>query len=405
MIKYQFHKECIVYLDALKKNEDGKYDIYIDFRLPKDLILYTSFSSENKTFSKDKTYIYIKSLKTSKRLIPGCYYKLNLILLKEFSFVEDEDSLFIGRSYDLHQMQHPIDDSQELLQTHELLDPKELLITTNNNSDDAKTLNISTWNRNFSVLIRDVGQANWNELLEDNVIKVVYDLGAELHAKRHEVERIFKSRYKKLRQDKPILVLSHWDIDHIHCLSYTNIKTIKECFSLCICVNFMKSLTSHKVYKSIVTALGQNKVFCLVPPPRTNGIKMHLWKDLKHLAFYRGEKSRNINFSGICMFYKGDSGSVIFTGDIKLIQAKNVFESEKVRGTSVDNHILIAPHHGGDYSPKARLYSSPIKDALISVGKKNIYGHPEKQMLSYLQSISSNNIHRTDIDGDIILSI
>lgn len=36
-------RECIVYLDYMKKQGDSIYDVYIDFRLKKDLTFFCEF--------------------------------------------------------------------------------------------------------------------------------------------------------------------------------------------------------------------------------------------------------------------------------------------------------------------------------------------------------------------------
>ena len=62
-----------------------------------------------------------------------------------------------------------------------------------------------------------------------------------------------------------------------------------------------------------------------------------------------------------------------------MIQAKYVYDQEKeFNSNTIDGHILVAPHHGGDYGKKARSYSQPTTDVVISVGAGNSYGHPEK---------------------------
>lgn len=168
----------------------------------------------------------------------------------------------------------------------------------------------------------------------------------------------------------------------------------------------MKTITSLKIYNNILKALGKDNVYCIRPADRTNGITMHLWNRIGNIAFYKGEKSRNINYAGLCMFVSGNIKSANFTGDIKLIQAKYVYDQEKeLNSNTTDGHILVAPHHGGDYGKKARSYSRSTTDVVISVGAGNSYGHPEKYMLSYLQELSNNNINRTDKNGDVVKSI
>lgn len=89
---------CIVYLAHLVKIESGIFDAYIDFRLDRDLYYFVSSDPQNQDFGKAKTYIELRSLKATRRLSAGCYYKLNLDLLNHCDFTENEESL-VYRSF------------------------------------------------------------------------------------------------------------------------------------------------------------------------------------------------------------------------------------------------------------------------------------------------------------------
>lgn len=402
----RFHnKECIVYLDFLKKQDVGVYNVYVDFRLTKDLKLFIQSNERNQNFGEINTYIELRNVKTNKRLRSGCYYKLNLSLINNINFIQNQESLFIERIYNCEKMPAPSFETEELLQSHEPLNPTELMHILHNNlkADDVMIQGLP--DANLTLNVRDVNQANWNEILEGDVIKLVYDIGAKKDAKKDEVRTIFESRKAILKRDKPILIISHWDMDHIHCLRYTNQQTIKDCFSKFICIDVMRSVTSHNVYNKVCTALGDENVFCIRPAYRTDGIRMHLWKRVGNVSIYRGEKSTNINYCGLCIFVKGIQKSVNFTGDVRLIQAKNIYDQELQQNLMTKKHVLIAPHHGGENIAKHRVYSSPTTEVVISVGAANNYGHPGRDMLSYLLSLCNHNLYRTDVNGDINISI
>lgn len=385
--------ECIVYLDSYKKVGDGVVDAYIDFRLDKDFALFRRSMNYPETTA---TYIELQSLKTSKRLFQGCYYKLNLDLLKNYQFERNDDSLLIGASFDVGNMPAPTDNADELLQSHELLDPEDLSMS---NVPRNVSFNVNAQS-GWELFVKNVGQANWNELRSGDRVEVVYDAGAELQASATEVTRIFNSRKTSLEQSKPILVISHWDKDHIHCLKYLTNQDISNCFSKLICVDKLRSITSSGILTRFKTVLGTQNVFCLPLPARTNGIDMHRWRCCGDVAFYQGERSRNINYCGLVMFVHGSKATASLTGDCKLSQAKDVYKQEKARGINTNEHILVAPHHGGDYGASSRFYDTPCDNILISVGAGNTYGHPQKDMKSYLESLGT--VERTDEVGDIV---
>ena len=97
--------------------------------------------------------------------------------------------------------------------------------------------------------------------------------------------------------------------------------------------------------------------------------------------------------------------SANFTGDCRLTQAKSVYDQELMQGTRTDGHVLVAPHHGGDYGASFRHYSIPCNDVVISVGNHNSYGHPQKEMLRYLRNLCIGRVRRTDKDGDISIEL
>mgnify|MGYP002625393041 CR=1 FL=1 len=385
--------ECIVYLEAYEKVGDGIVDAYIDFRQAKDMVLFGRvIGFENQKAS----FVELIGLKSSKRLRRGCYYKLNLDLLREFKIERREDSLLIGASYNLNQMPMPMDDESELLQTHEALDPEEM---SEISLPMGRVFDIVEYD-DLRLYVKDVGQANWNELRNGDHIVVVYDAGARLRAKEPEVRGIVESRKNDLMKSKPVLVLSHWDMDHIHCLKVLSDKEIMDCFSKLVCTDKLKSITSQVVFENFKRVLGGNNVYRLPLPGRTTGTAMHQWRREGCITLYQGESSSQINYCGLVMFVRGANRSANYTGDCKLAQAKDVYDQEKAMGLDTGEHVLIAPHHGGDYDAGSRHYSMPCNLIEISVGADNSYGHPHAYMLAYLKSMGV--VKQTQDVGDIV---
>jgi len=385
-----------VYLDSYTKAEDGNVDAYVDFRQLKDLVMFRQMAELPENTG---TYIELKSLKSAKRLIRGCYYKLNLSLLKTFEFERNEESLLIGGSYDLSKMDEPNSNDNEILQRHEPLEPEEL--RQRNVPQEPPILLAAT--NDMQLFVKDVDQANWNELRYGRRVAVLFDAGARLRASKAEVTSIFDSRKADLTSSKPILVISHWDMDHIHCLKLLGQKDIPLYFSKLICVDRMQSVTAADIYDKFMKALGRKNVYCVSPAARTNGMDMHLWRNMGCISIYLGEQSRNINYCGLVLFVKGLSKSANYTGDIRLTQAKSVYDKERSSGMATNEHALVAPHHGGDYGASFRHYSLPCQDIAISVGANNNYGHPQGHMLRYLKAIG--RVRMTDEVGDIVIDL
>ena len=226
-------------------------------------------------------------------------------------------------------------------------------------------------------------------------------------ATKIDVDRLVNQSKSQLLNDKPLLIISHWDLDHIHGLIALSHEGFDKFFSGLICVNAIKSITAKRIFAEFDDLNGINVSCIRVSPKTSRGANaMHLVSRNKNntISLYQGEDNRNINYSGLSMFVKGMSTSVIFTGDMKLSQAMNVYAQELSLGIETQEHILIVPHHGGDTTKVNRIYSEPCTEAIISVGP-NSYGHPATGMLNYLTNLTNGNVTRTDTQGDVVRSI
>ncbi|MFA5871508.1 MAG: ComEC/Rec2 family competence protein [Parcubacteria group bacterium] len=89
--------------------------------------------------------------------------------------------------------------------------------------------------------------------------------------------------------------------------------------------------------------------------------------------------------------------SFLFTGDIESPAEREILE----RGENVDIDFLKIAHHGSKYSSSEEfLNAASPKEAIISVGANNSYGHPTEAVLEALRE-KNIRILRTDESGDI----
>jgi competence protein ComEC len=90
--------------------------------------------------------------------------------------------------------------------------------------------------------------------------------------------------------------------------------------------------------------------------------------------------------------------SFLFTGDIESPAEREILAG----GENIDVDFLKIAHHGSKYSSSDEFLDavSP-KDAIISVGANNSYGHPHEETLEKLNS-RGINILRTDEKGDVV---
>ncbi len=105
----------------------------------------------------------------------------------------------------------------------------------------------------------------------------------------------------------------------------------------------------------------------------------------------------NENNESLTLRFTHDGKRVLFTGDIETIVEKTLVEAR----ADLRADILKVPHHGSKTSSSTGfLLAVHPQSSVISVGRKNPYGHPNADVLRRLHSIGSE-IRRTDESGDI----
>lgn len=401
--------DLIVYLDYHSKVSDGGCDLIFDFRLNKDFRNFVSQFVEIKKEGVPGSYIHIIGYSTNKRLMRGCYYQLNVQLLKRAKFRPIIDSYLFLAEFEFTEGTLTEDDD-ELLQSHQQLEPSEMLW---NGLQKGIAPNNQVRLTDLQLHVADVGQANWNELRWNGNTIVQYDMGADIHASRQQVDSIYKSHAPAVEpQTKALLVISHWDMDHIHCLCSMSVKNIQDTFCMVWCPDAIKSETARRILEKLNIALTAANVHCIAPhshTPRSEYHMHHLQQLNSHIRLYIGENRRNINHSGIVMFVEDNTTSANYTGDCLLCQADEALQDALTNGLNLTEHILIAPHHGGANQPSNMRYTlnHPVSktQVIISVGNGNSYGHPDAKMLAYLQSLANGRVKQTNKHGDITIDI
>ena len=136
--------------------------------------------------------------------------------------------------------------------------------------------------------------------------------------------------------------------------------------------------------------------------------------DKKKIPYYSCIKELNIDDNKLYFLNNNDYGnendnsSVIYT---KLNNHKFLFmgdagveveeELEKFNLQNID--VLKVGHHGSKTSSSKEFINEINTEySIISVGKNNRYGHPNKEVLSNLEQ---SKIYRTDQDGSIMFKI
>ena len=148
-----------------------------------------------------------------------------------------------------------------------------------------------------------------------------------------------------------------------------------------------------------------------------NGLEQELIKVLnkKHIKYYSCIKELNVSNNKLHFLQtkiydnENDNSNVIYTelngckfmfmGDASIMTEKEIMNKYNLP----DIDVLKVGHHGSKTSSSKEFIDviNP-RYSVISVGKNNRYGHPNKEVLN---TLDNSKIYRTDEDGSIMFSI
>ena len=120
---------------------------------------------------------------------------------------------------------------------------------------------------------------------------------------------------------------------------------------------------------------------------------------LSPFADIAGEKVSKANNTSIVAKLVYGEHSVLLTGDIE----KQIEEKLVLAGVDIDSDYLKIPHHGSKTSTSEKFLDKISPElAFISLGLKNPYGHPHREVVERLEK-RNIKYYRTDEVGTILL--
>ena len=181
------------------------------------------------------------------------------------------------------------------------------------------------------------------------------------------------------------LILSHGDYDHMgEAINLVNnFKVEKVIFN---CGEF------NELEKDLIKVLDTKKI------PYYSCIK-ELNIDDNKLYFLNNKDYGNENDNSSVIYTKINNYKFLFMGDASIEVEEDLIEKYNLKNIEV----LKVGHHGSrTSSSKSFIDEVNPKYSIISVGKNNRYGHPNKEALNNLEN---SKIYRTDQDGSIMFKI
>ena len=121
--------------------------------------------------------------------------------------------------------------------------------------------------------------------------------------------------------------------------------------------------------------------------------------DKYKLQFLNTKEYDNENDNSSIIYFNYNSYKFLFMGDAGVEKEKDILEKYNIS----DIDFLKVGHHGSKTSSSEEFINSiNPKYSIISVGKNNRYGHPNKEVLN---NLDNSKIYRTDQDGSIMFKI
>lgn len=215
-------------------------------------------------------------------------------------------------------------------------------------------------------------------------------------------------------QGDSILISKAFNKGNILIDSYNNLDRLDE-----LGINRIDTLIiTHSDNDHIDTAkdvIGKYKVNCLISSAFDDSSEI---KELKKLVLksyevkhedskiiadikleFLGPVIKNTEMNNNSLVFKAtiNKTTILFTGDMEKEEEELIFSKR----LAVD--VLKVPHHGSNSSlSEAFMNNCKFDNAIISVGKNNQFGHPNKETLVKLKDA---NIYRTDEVGNIYINV
>ena len=237
----------------------------------------------------------------------------------------------------------------------------------------------------MEILFLDVSQGD-SILLHypQNKYNILIDTGGNYN---YEISKNIIIPYLKSKGINKIdyLILTHGDYDHMgeSINLIENFKVEKVIFN---CGEF------NDLEKELIKVLEKKKI-------KYYSCIKELNIDNNKLYFLQTKEYDNENDNSNVIYTELDGYKFMFMGDAGVEKERDILE--KYNLSNID--VLKVGHHGsGTSSCKEFIKEIKPKYGVISVGKNNRYGHPNKEVLD---TLNDSKIYRTDRDESVIFRI
>lgn len=234
------------------------------------------------------------------------------------------------------------------------------------------------FDKNNYVYFIDVGQGDSALIVTKNNKSILIDTGGKVGSNyslmKSNVIPFFKSiGIRKL----DYLFITHGDYDHAgYGIDLVNNFNVKNRFTNKGKYNSLEKKLNIKSFNNSYIKIDNVEIYSL------------------NSKLYNNENSDSLVLLVIIDNYK-----LLFMGDASINTEKDIMNNYDIG----DVFILKVGHHGSKTSSSEEFINSVNpKYSIISVGKNNKFGHPNKEVLD---TLNDSKIYRTDQDGSIMFKI
>ena len=247
-------------------------------------------------------------------------------------------------------------------------------------------INIKYFIREDSITFLDVNQGDSNVIIFPFGKTILIDTGG-LYLSENSISKNKIIPYlSSIGISKiDLLILTHGDYDHMgEAINLVNnIKIEKVIFN---CGEY------NNLEKELIKVLDKKKI-------KYYSCIKELNIDKNKLYFLQTKEFDNENDNSNVIYTELNGYKFLFMGDAGVDKEKDILD--KYNLSNVD--VLKVGHHGSKTSSSKEFIDEiNPKYGVISVGKNNRYGHPNKEVLNNLEN---SKIYRTDQDGSIKFKI
>ena len=181
------------------------------------------------------------------------------------------------------------------------------------------------------------------------------------------------------------MIISHGDFDHMgEAINLVNNFKVDKVILNCGDFNSLE--------KDLIEVLDKKKILYYSCIKKLN-------MDKNKLYFLNNKDYGNENDNSNIIFTKLNNYKILFMGDAGVDVEEDLQEKYKLQ----DIDVLKVGHHGSKTSSsKSFINEINPKYSIISVGKNNRYGHPNKEVLT---NLNNSGVLRTDKEGSILFRI